>query len=62
MNLIPAPRSKAPITVLLLARAVNFTIMNTDPLLAVSGAQHLPDAWRTEVESQLSGNEEILAW
>ncbi|MDZ7654937.1 MAG: ABC transporter transmembrane domain-containing protein [Sulfurimicrobium sp.] len=36
--------------------------MNTDPLLAVSGAQHLPGAWRTEVESQLSGNEEILAW
>ncbi|MFA5243318.1 MAG: ABC transporter ATP-binding protein [Sulfuricella sp.] len=36
--------------------------MKTDPLLAVSGTQNLPAAWRTEVESRLSGGEEILAW
>ncbi|MBU0593880.1 MAG: ABC transporter ATP-binding protein/permease [Gammaproteobacteria bacterium] len=36
--------------------------MKTDPLSAASSVQNLPASTRAEVESQLSGNEEILAW
>ena len=54
--------SKGPVTVLLPARAVNFAPMKTDLPFAASTVKTCPTAWRAEVESQLAGNEEILAW
>ncbi|MBZ0104992.1 MAG: ABC transporter ATP-binding protein/permease [Sulfuricella denitrificans] len=36
--------------------------MKTDPLSSVSNVQNLPVKLRSEIESQLSGDEEILAW